>query len=154
METPTFVPAVTYRDPKAATAWLAHAFGFELTMAIEDPDGDPARGHWEMSSAGSGRIMVGGAWDERTASPLDTEGRVTQVVHVAIAGDIDAHCAAARQAGARIIMEPADQFYGDRTYRALDAEGHIWTFSQAVRAVTRAEAEQAIGAPIFATEWA
>lgn len=153
METSTFVPSITYRDPKAATTWLAEAFGFELTMAIEDPDGDPAMGHWEMSSAGSGRIMVGGRWDDRTASPLDTDGRVTQGVHVTIDRDIDAHCDTARRAGARIIMEPADQFYGDRTYRATDVENHIWTFSQAVREVTRAEAEDAIGTPIFATEW-
>ncbi len=154
METPTFVPAVTYRDPRAATAWLAEAFGFELTMAIEDPDGDPAKGHWEMCSAGSGRIMVGGRWDDRTVSPLDVDGRVTQGVHVTLDTDVDAHCETARAAGARVLMEPQDQFYGDRTYRVLDGEGHVWTFSQPVRTVTRAEAEEAIGAPIHATDWA
>lgn len=154
METPTFVSSVTYRDPKGATVWLAAAFGFELTMAIEDPSGDPAMGHWEMSSAGSGRVMIGGKWDDRMASPLEADGHNTQSVHVSIDADIDAHCAAARRAGARIVMEPQDQFYGDRTYRALDCEGHAWAFSQPVREVTRAEAEEAIGTPIFATEWA
>lgn len=154
METPTFVPAITYSDPKAATRWLAEAFGFELTMAIEDPDGDPAKGHWEMDLGGSGRVMIGGKWDERVVSPRDLDDRCTQSVHVALGSDVDAHCTLARKAGAEVIMEPADQFYGDRTYRALDCEAHVWVFSQAVRDVSHTEAEQAIGVPIFAPDWA
>jgi hypothetical protein len=52
-----------------------------------------------------------------------------------------------------IAADPEDQFYGDRTYRALDPEQHCWTFSAHVRDVTRAEAEAAIGQPITATGW-
>ena len=47
-----------------------------------------------------------------------------------------------------IVRELADQFYGDRTYSAKDPEGHIWTFGQAVRRVSREEAEQASGLKI------
>ena len=32
-----------------------------------------------------------------------------------------------------------DRFYGDRTYRAKDPEGHIWTFGVTVAAKTAAE---------------
>ena len=56
--------------------------------------------------------------------------------------------------GAVVLQEPEDQFYGDRTYRVLDPEGHMWTFAQHVRDVSRAEAETAIGQPITATAWA
>ena len=56
--------------------------------------------------------------------------------------------------GATIVAEPEDQFYGDRTYRAVDPEGHVWTFSQHVRDVGRAEAEEARGVTIKATNWA
>ena len=45
-------------------------------------------------------------------------------------------------------MEPADQFYGDRTYMARDPEGHAWSFAQTVRYVTREEAEKASGLKI------
>ena len=51
----------------------------------------------------------------------------------------------ARQAGAKIVMEPADQFYGDRTYIATDLKGHYWTFSQPVRSVSKEEMERASG---------
>lgn len=64
------------------------------------------------------------------------------------------HCERARAAGATIAAEPENQFYGDRTYRAIDPEGHAWTFSAHVRDVTRAAAEEAIGQNIEATNWA
>jgi uncharacterized glyoxalase superfamily protein PhnB len=66
---------------------------------------------------------------------------------------LDEHCARARAAGAIIAAEPEDQFYGDRTYRAIDLEGHRWTFAAKVREVSKAEAEQALGQPISASTW-
>lgn len=150
----TFVPAVHYRDPKAAVSWLAEAFGFETTMAIEGPDGDPTMSHYEMSHAGRGRIMVGGEWADTARSPSSVDGVNTQRVHVAVEDDLDGHCERARTAGAAIVAEPTDEFYGDRIYRATDLEGHEWTFSMHVRDVSRAEAEAAIGTTIAATNWA
>jgi uncharacterized glyoxalase superfamily protein PhnB len=148
-----FVPALSYRDPKAALDWLARAFGFELTMAIDGPDGDAAQGHYEMAFGGRGRIMVGAEWNEWMRSPASGDGHTSCSVHVDVARDIDAHCERARAAGATIVAEPSDQFYGDRTYRCTDLEGHHWTFSMHVRDVSREEAEAAINTPIFATNW-
>lgn len=85
--------------------------------------------------------------------PEALDGANTQSVHVQLEGDLDAHCEHARSVGAQIVAEPEEQFYGDRTYRAADLEGHRWTFSVHVRDVTRAEAEQALGQPIKATHW-
>ena len=77
----------------------------------------------------------------------------TQTLHVDVPSDLEAHRDRARAAGAVIAQEPEDQFYGDRIYRAIDLEGHMWTFSMHVRDVTRQEAEQAIGSRIVATNW-
>ena len=54
----------------------------------------------------------------------------------------------AREAGAEILQEPAEQFYGDRTYRARDPEGHVWTFAQNVRPFSVEESEKATGLKI------
>ena len=78
----------------------------------------------------------------------------TQSMHVQLPSGVDDHCARARAAAAVITAEPEDQFYGDRTYRAVDPEGHVWTFSQHVRDVGRAEAEEARGVTIEAANWA
>jgi uncharacterized glyoxalase superfamily protein PhnB len=143
-----FISAVIYRDPRAARDWLEKAFGFETTMVIEPPDGDVRMSHSEMSFGGRGRIIVGAEWTEWAKSPSSVAGANTQSLHVDVDTDIDAHCARARAAGAVITAEPEDQFYGDRTYRAVDLEGHVWTFGQRVRDVTREEAEQASGLKI------
>lgn len=152
MELPAFTVAAVYREPKAALDWLERAFGFEITMAIEGDD--PAMCHYEMAVGGRGRIMIGGEWAAWARSPASIGGVNTQSTHVGLTGDLDGHCERARSAGATIAAEPEDQFYGDRTYRAVDLEGHVWTFSVHVRDVTRAEAEAAIGQPIVAPSWA
>jgi uncharacterized glyoxalase superfamily protein PhnB len=139
------IPAIAYKDPLAAIDWLEEAFGFERTMVITDNDGNLA--HSELSF-GNGCLMVGAEWSESMKSPLSFAGGGTAVLHVQIEEDIDAHCERARKAGAVIQQEPEDQFYGDRTYRALDPEGHMWTFGQTTRAVSREEAEQASGLKI------
>ena len=140
--------AVCYRDPKAALGYLEAAFGFELVMLIEDEQGGLV--HSEMRF-GNAAIMIGHEWSEDHKSPSSLGGKNTQTVHIQIDSDVDAHCARARAAGFEILAEPATQFYGDRTYRARDPEGHIWTVAQNVQAVTREEAEAASGLTI--TGW-
>jgi len=154
MDDPTFTSSVYYEDPKAALAWLVDAFGFEITMAIDGPAEAPEMCHYELAIDGRGRMMVGGQWTPAIRSPQGLNGANTQNVHVQLADGLDAHCVRARAAGAVIAQAPEDQFYGDRTYRAVDIEGHMWTFAQHVREVTRAEAEASISQTIASTSWA
>jgi len=144
-----FIPALTYRDPLAALKWLENAFGFETFMLITSRSGvyRAHEFHAEMRF-GDGVVMIGGEWSESHRSPKSAGGIATQTVHVHLEKDIDAHCDRARAAGAAILAEPAEQFYGDRTYRATDLEGHIWSFAQTVRQVSREEAEKASGLKI------
>lgn len=143
----SFISAVYYQDPKAALAFLEKAFGFETVMLITDAEGNLA--HSEMAY-GDGLIMVGTEWSADRQSPRSIGGKTTQNVHVQLGDevDIDAHCAAAQAAGAVIEADPEDQFYGDRTYRARDPEGHVWTFGQTKTFVSREEAERASGLKI------
>jgi uncharacterized glyoxalase superfamily protein PhnB len=153
MDDTTFTASAHYQHPKAALAWLVDAFGFEVTMAIDGPAGSPEMCHYEMALAGRGRVMIGGEWTAGIRSPRSLDGANSQCLHVQLADGLDGHCARSRAAGAVILEEPEDQFYGDRTYRALDLEGHMWTFAQHVRDVSRTAAEAAIGQPITATAW-
>ncbi len=146
---PTLSSGISYKDPRAAIDWLQGAFGFELVMLIEEPDGRIA--HSQLS-LGDSVIMVGREWDADHKSPASLGGVNTQSVHLQIETDIDAHCARAKAAGAQVFAEPEDQFYGDRTYRCKDPEGHVWTVAQTVSVVTREEAEAATGLKI--TGWA
>ena len=143
-----FRSALFYQDPKAALAWLEEAFGFELVMLLKDADGNVAHSQMEF---GDSYVMIGQEWSADHKSPKSVGGKNTQTVHVQIDSDVDAHFARAKAAGAEIMAEPETQFYGDRTYRCRDPEGHIWTVSQTVASVSREEAEAASGLKI--TGW-
>jgi len=143
-----FRSALFYQDPKAALRWLEEAFGFELSMLLEDAEGNLA--HSQMSF-GDDYVMIGQEWSADHKSPKSVGGKNTQTVSIQLDGDIDAHCERARRAGAEIVAEPETQFYGDRTYRCRDPEGHIWTVSQTVKTVSREEAQAASGLKI--TGW-
>ena len=136
--------AVSSQDPKAAFRWLEKAFGFEPSFVILDADGNLA--HSEMSY-GDSVVMVGSEWSDDHKSPKSIGGTNSQSVHVQLAEgeDIDAHCAHAREAGAEVLQPPETQFYGDRTYRAKDPEGHIWTFGVTVRKMTPEQWDEASG---------
>jgi uncharacterized glyoxalase superfamily protein PhnB len=132
----------------AALRWLEAAFGFETTTLVTEPNGRV--GYSEMSFHG-GQVsinseftgdIIGGV---RMVSPLELDGRCTQFIRVHIPEGIDEHYKRARDAGARITQEPQDQFYGERTYRALDLEGHVWNFAQPIAQPTIIEMEAATG---------
>jgi uncharacterized glyoxalase superfamily protein PhnB len=142
---PTLASAVIYKDPMAALDWLENAFGFERSMLITDAEGN--LGHAEMT-VGECYLMVGAEWAGHVASPASVGGKNTQSIHVHLDEDIDKHRDRAIAAGAEIVREPEDQFYGDRVYSAKDTEGHVWTFAQTVKTVSREEAEKASGLKI------
>lgn len=136
---PPFTPTVYYRDPKAALAFLEAAFGFETTLCILDAEGKVA--HAEMGFNG-GRLIVGPARGNTVIkSPVEIGGVSTASVNLDVT-DVDAHFARARAAGATIISPPTDQFYGARSYRVTDPEGHHWNVSQELREF-RLEADMA-----------
>ena len=151
VERPAIIPNVFYQDPIAAMRWLERAFGFETTTLLTDADGKV--GHAEMSFLGS-PVGIGGEWGgeilggAHMKSPASLGGNGTQFLRIALKAGLDAHCERARAAGARIVAEPEDQFYGARTYRATDPEGHVWNFSQEVRVVSDEEMERASGLKI------
>ena len=72
---------------------------------------------------GDSIISVGSEWTDDCRSPASVGGKNTQLIHVHLETDVNAHCEHARAAGAKIIMEPQDQFYGDRVYRSRSRRG-------------------------------
>jgi uncharacterized glyoxalase superfamily protein PhnB len=123
------VPMLAYADAPAALAFLCEAFGFEVRFRMDMPDGTV--GHAEVGYQGN-VIMLASAWREGgLASPQELGGVHTQVY--CRVDDVDAHWARARAGGATLLGAPEDQPYGERTYRALDPEGHRWIFATPLR---------------------
>ena len=125
----TVTEELHYRDPRAAIEWLSGAFGFECRMLIVD-----AGGRVIFADIGLGNASFAITPEElaKKLSPRSVSGANTQVVRIRGEFDVNAHCARAKAAGAEIVQEPIDYFFGDRTYVAADLEGHLWSFAQRI----------------------
>jgi uncharacterized glyoxalase superfamily protein PhnB len=138
---PRISTAIWYQDASAAIDWLCRAFGFEVQLKIE---GEGGRIEHSELVFGGGLIMVGSEGDkpgrpntDHQKSPRSLGGANTQCMMVYV-DDVEAHCARARAAGARIVSEPKTSDYGeeywtDRSYECEDVEGHHWWFCQRLR---------------------
>jgi uncharacterized glyoxalase superfamily protein PhnB len=116
-----------YEDVAGALNWLSRAFGFREHSRMAGPDGNVAHAAMQLGDA---MVMMGDPGpDYKNPKHL---GQVTQSLYVVV-DDVDKHYDTAKQAGAKIIEEPKDQFYGDRRYGAEDPEGHQWYFAQHIR---------------------
>jgi len=137
---PRISSSVFYQDAQKAIDWLCDAFGFEVRLKVE---GEGGRVEHSELTYGEGLIMVGQedtqaarAWKRFMRSPRSLNAN-TQCMMIFV-DDADAHCAHARARGARIVDEPTVHDYGedywaDRSYGALDPEGHMWWITQRLR---------------------
>jgi len=122
------MPYFFYEDVAASLDFLVKAFGFEILSVHKMPNGRIANA---QATLGGATVMMGPAqrqfgFESPGKLPALHSGTVVYV------DDVDAHCAHARAAGAKIEREPADQDYGVREYTARDREGNQWFFWEAL----------------------
>ena len=122
--TPDIVPTLIYADLPRAIEWLERVFGFRerAEARLTWPGGGMT---W--MEVGSGLFNITTPDDTWRRVPHKAASGVVMKVYV---DDIDQHFARAKVEGAKIISEPQDGFWGGRTYRVLDHEGHRWEISQ------------------------
>jgi uncharacterized glyoxalase superfamily protein PhnB len=122
---PGLVPSLAFKDVPRAVEWLSRAFGFR--------ERSEARLSWTggclaWMELGDVLVSLSTAGGHELQSP-ETVGGVSVGLKVYVA-DVDKHFQQARAAGATILSEPEDGFWGGRVYRVKDLEGHHWEFSQ------------------------
>ena len=135
-------PYLVVKDVAASLAWYERAFGFQTRFTLPGPDGKLM--HAETTHE-RGVIMLGPENEAQKSRAPGKDG-----VPVTIYGycrDVDALAASARAAGATIVEEPADQFWGDRTCFIIDPDGHQWMFATHVFEMDPDAAPPAPGTP-------
>ena len=130
-------PYLYYKDSAAALDFLTTAFGFTEKLRMPDESGGISHAEVMLSD---GVVMFGTPADHKSPKEL---GVVTQSIYVYV-DDVDAHYERAKAAGAEIVRDPEDQFYGDRSYGVRDPEGHEWYFATHVRDVSPEEMQSAV----------
>ncbi len=123
-------PYLIVRDAHQVLEFLKQAFGAEQKELMLGPDGKI--GHAEVQ-IGDSIVMMGEAGERWKPMPTSL------YVYVS---DTDATYKRALELGASSLMEPADQFYGDRNAGVSDPSGNFWWIATHIEDVSQEELER------------
>jgi len=119
-------PYLRVKDAAAAIAFYVQAFGARELFRLSEPNG--RIGHAELA-IGNATLMLSDEYPEPDIlSPQSLGGTGTSIhLHVVNVDEV-AHRAVA--AGAMLVREPMDQFYGVRDCAFRDPSGNMIRFQQ------------------------
>ncbi len=135
-------PSLIVKDPAEAIDFYKTIFGAKEVERLEMPDGSIA--HAEVL-IGDSRIMLSpesAQWGNKSPQTL---GGSPVTVHLYVR-DVDKVVSRAIDAGAKILIPVADQFYGDRSGRIADPFGHIWIISTHKEDLSKREVKKRMAA--------
>ncbi|MBI3070759.1 MAG: VOC family protein [Deltaproteobacteria bacterium] len=119
----------TVSNPKASVEFYEKALGLEKRNAMPGPDGN----YMHVEMAWHGQAVMFGPADPRSPQKTPKELGGTPFNFYLYCEDVDALTARARAAGAKVLIEPSDQFWGDRMSQIVDPDGYYWTLATHVR---------------------
>ena len=121
-------PALTVRDVNKAMDFYTSNFGFEKGETMPDSHGKIV--HGAMRYQGSVVIMLGleGAFGCKSKSPASSKNDCPINLYV-YCDNVDELFDKAKKAGANIVSQLTDMFWGDRTAQFSDIDGYQWTFA-------------------------
>jgi len=120
------IPHLVCADASAALAFYAAAFDAVEEMRMPGPDGKLIHAMTRINGAPVMLMDENPEWGARGPALL---GGTPVSIHLPVV-DVDGAFAQAIAAGATAVMEPADQFWGDRYGVVQDPFGHQWSLSQ------------------------
>ena len=123
--------------PKAIEFYKA-AFGATEKFRLTEPSGRV--GHAELDFGGT-TVMVSEEYPELGITGPESVGGTTFSLHLHV-DDADALIARATKVGARVLREPKDQFYGERSGSIRDPFGHEWIIGHSIEKVEPAEMQR------------
>jgi PhnB protein len=124
----SITPYLTVDDGNGAIEFYKRAFGATERGAMATPDGKIAHAELQIGDA---VVMLCDKLPQFVGkTPTEVGGTTVSIFH--FVEDVDAVVRTAAEAGATIIMEPEDQFWGDRLGQVQDPFGHLWLIASRV----------------------
>lgn len=121
-------PYLCARDAARAIEFYTRAFGAVEKLRLPDEQGRV--GHAELALGPITLMLADEHPEHGILSPLAFGGTGMRIhLHV---DDVDALARRASDAGATILMAPADQTHGERQCRLRDPFGHEWLLGQQI----------------------
>jgi PhnB protein len=130
----TVTPYLTVQGAADLIEFLKQAFAARERERLTLPDG--TIGHAEVT-IGDSVFMLGEPKEDCQSMPA---------AFYLYVDEVDAIYKSALAAGATSAMEPADQFWGDRTATVNDQFGNIWHIATRIEEVSQEEIERRLAA--------
>ena len=131
-------PYLRVRDANAAIEFYKKAFGAAEEFRLTEPSGRV--GHAQLKF-GAATVMVSDEYPENGIHGPKDSMPTGSSIHLHVE-DVDAMTQQAVATGAKVVMEPQDQFYGERSSKMLDPFGHEWLLGSHIEDVTPDEMQR------------
>jgi len=112
-------------DAAKAIDFYKEAFGADEQMRMPGPDGKVA--HAELV-IGDSRLMLSDPFEHSNVRPPSERGGPTASIFMYV-DDVDATFEQSQRAGATVVSELEDMFWGDRFGTVADPFGHVWAMA-------------------------
>jgi PhnB protein len=129
------IPRLVCRNPATAIDFCVRTFDAVELNRRPGPDGSAAHA---LLTIGPQMIMIEGEWPTLTSRPPALDGSSPVVMFVYVQ-DVDTTVERAIVGGAQVLSPAQNQFWGDRTARILDPEGHVWDIATRIEDTTAQE---------------
>ena len=131
-------PYLRVKNAAEAIDFYARAFGAEELMRLTEPGG--RIGHAEIKIGGT-TLMLSDEYPELGIRGPESLGGTTFSIHLHV-DDADALMRRAVEAGATVVREMSDAFYGERSGSVRDPFGHEWLLGHQIEEVTPEEMQR------------
>src|SRR5262245_51987756 len=125
-------PYLHVNSAAEAIDFYARAFGAQELFRLTEPSG--RIGHAEIK-IGPATLMLADEFPEYGFQGPKALGGTTISMHLHV-DHVDALMRQAIEAGATVVQELKDEFYGQRSGRVRDPFGHEWLLGQSIESVT------------------
>ena len=112
-------------DASKAIDFYKEAFGAEETIRMPGPDGKVAHAELQI---GDSKLMLSDPFPHSNVRPPSERGGATASIFMYV-DDVDATFEQAQRAGATVVSELEDMFWGDRFGTLVDPFGHVWSMA-------------------------
>lgn len=132
-------PMLVCPNPEAEMKFCAAAFGAIEQVRRPGPDGSPVHIAMRINDA---FLVVQSEFPDVIASRAPNPDGSSPVVIFVYVADVDQAVERAVAVGAKTLMAPQNQFWGDRTARIVDPAGHVWTVASRIEETTEEQRAQ------------
>lgn len=119
------IPMLTCGDAAAEMEFCKTAFGASVCSQRLSTDGTVI--HATMA-IGSALFMVHGEIAHLQSRAPQLDGSSSVVIYLYVS-DVDRTTESAVLSGAKVLLPPANQVWGDRVARIMDPAGHVWNIA-------------------------